>query len=386
MLDLLKKEFGPISPKIAEHLNSLGLRHYHGCGDAASALQCHQEALAILDWNKCNALLFDRVDEGKQFAVDMAITLSDIGNVLREMNDFLGAAVAYKECLDLFLEGLIDGGGTLKRKLMELEYEEDYEEQEARALEGVDREAIGSILGRHPGFRSAVRGISHLLREMQYVKFVAQNAASSRRRRKMTQDAVVVANIANAIASLNLSTSDLTTPTFERSVSHEETRDEPPAEAWEQPFVVQIPRSKSWASTHSTKDEVRRNPPLPRPSPIGRRAITSEEDYDRHVSLYLMLIPVEKSLTSALYRFPGVSSIIVGRQRLSPSPSANSIDNKPNDLIIEGKFAEVLLGTSGQVPPVEEAQTTRSSAKNICEHFSNDFLSYSISCGGGMAI
>jgi len=31
----------------------------------------------------------------------------------------------YKECLDIFLEGLIDGGGALKRKLLEAEYKKD---------------------------------------------------------------------------------------------------------------------------------------------------------------------------------------------------------------------------------------------------------------------
>ena len=187
MLHHLKQEYGPNSPRIAEHLNSLGLRHLYGGGDGPSALRCHREALSILDRNRCEALLFDREEESRAYATDMAITFGDIGNVLREMNDFIGSAAAYKECLDLFLEGLVEGGGSLKRRLVESEEAmerrgtsivignddgEDacYEE----LLQSVNQDAIGRTLGRHPGYRSAIRGISNLFREMQYVKFIAE--------------------------------------------------------------------------------------------------------------------------------------------------------------------------------------------------------------------
>ena len=404
MLDVLRHEFGPASPKVAEHLNSLGLRHYHGCGDVLSALQCHQEALSILDWNKCNALLFDRIEESKQYAMGMAITLSDIGNVLREMNDFLGAAAAYKQCLDLFIEGLVEDGGSLKRKLAEIEQGEDYKEHEDRVLEGIDREAIGVILSHHPGFRSAVRGISHLLREMQYVKFISQNAASSRRRRRMTQSAAVAANLTSAIASLNFSTSDLTSLTgLGQSLSNDEVRDEPPSTDVDQPFIVQIQRSRSWASTHSTVEEIRRKSYLARPNPIGRRAITSVEDYDRYSSLSLMIIPAEKALTSALSRFPGVTSIL-RHSTLFPSLSVDSSDEESSDLpaeenskvLPEGKTPahpvrqkrreDFLPSASKTLVPGKETLSPRSATQNISEHFNSDGFSYSISCGRGMLI
>eukprot|EP01083_Nonionella_stella_P218800 784278_1 len=115
----LKAEYGPNSPTVAEQLNSIGDELLSLRGDTRTALIFHQEALAILEWNKCNAILYDFAEKGKQYTIDMALTLRRIGNLLREGNNFLGAAEVYKECLDVFLEGLIEGGGSLKRKLLE---------------------------------------------------------------------------------------------------------------------------------------------------------------------------------------------------------------------------------------------------------------------------
>ena len=87
----LKEQYGSESPAAAAQLNSLGVvlqRH----GDIRTALQYHQEALAILEWNRCNALLYDFAEKSKEYAVDMAITLRNIGNILREKNNFVGAA------------------------------------------------------------------------------------------------------------------------------------------------------------------------------------------------------------------------------------------------------------------------------------------------------
>ena len=418
MLDILKQEYGPSDPKIAEHLNSLGLRHFHGCGDTTSALQCHKEALSILEWNKCNALLFDRVEESKAHAVEMAVTLSDIGNVMREMNDFIGAASAYKECLDFFLEGLVEEGGAIKRQIAEIENldHDDDEFDDASfikrldaELEGVDREEIGATLARHPGFRSAVRGISHLLREMQYVKFVAQNAASSRRRRRMTQNAASIANLKSAIASLNFSLSDSS-----RSLNHEgeaeredlSTLKRPlpsssSVDDGSQPFTIQLQRSKSWASTHSTQEEFRRSHPLSRPRPVSRRAITSEDDYDRHLTMSFLIVPAEKSLTCALNRFPGVASILT-RSHTVETP-IDSIEEEDDAHLLESSDSVVDLDELAEqglpqgadpkaaaAPPLLpelEITSPRSSAHNICSRrFAQDYLNMSITCGGGLPL
>ena len=56
------------------------------------ALQLHREALSIYEWNKRNALLYDHVEQSKEYAIEMACTLGIIGNLLRRMNDFVGAA------------------------------------------------------------------------------------------------------------------------------------------------------------------------------------------------------------------------------------------------------------------------------------------------------
>ena len=370
MLGHLREVFGTSSPKIAEHLNSLGLRHYHSHGDAQSALHCHREALAILDWNKCNALLFDRVEESQSYSVDMAITLGDIGNVLREMNDFLGAAVAYKECLDLFLEGLIDGGGALKRKLVEIEEDDNCDAN--TLLKEVDREAVGVILARHPGFQSAVRGISHLLFEIQCVKFVAQNAASSRRRRRMTQNAAVAENLKNAIASFNLSMSDLSSQSsLDRSCSNdrEERREEPPSDESKFPSIIQLKRSKTLASTHFIEEEFRGSSrlPLPRPSMRGRRAVTTSavNDCDQYVLLSQRIVPVENSLTLALHRFPGVTSIIRNNQKRKKSSSSTAISqfDQSDDPHVEMAHKK----------PTTETVSPRSTTQSIYEHFGSDF-------------
>lgn len=380
MISILSNEFGQSDPKVAEHLNSLGLRHYHGRSDYVSALRCHREAYEILDWNKCNALLFDREDDSRRFAVDMALTQSDIGNLLRETNDFIGAADAYRDCLNLFLEGLVENGGTIKRMLLDLEHEDRHQEQEARILESINREEIGTTLCHHPGFRSAVRGISLLLRDMQCVKFVASNAASSRRRRWMHQHISTAENLANAVASLTMSTSDLTE---NRSITSEEGKQVAPtkcADIGVPTYISQSGRSKSWNTVL---------PAVPRPRPMGRRAITSYDDYDVQKELAFAIIPAEDALNAALNRFPGVASIVY-RQKSVSCPSAILQEGLPStkecDEAMPGSEVDE---TSGIVVLPQEEEMVKFSppsiTKNISERFSEDFLRCSMSCGGGMA-
>ena len=104
----------------------------------------------------------------------------------------------YKECLDLFLEGAVEKGGFLKRKLLECEYKKDQINWES-TLSTVDRKSIGRILSLHPGFRLAVYDISELFQEMQVVKFVGQNPASSKRRRRMNQQAAMEENLVSKV-------------------------------------------------------------------------------------------------------------------------------------------------------------------------------------------
>ena len=87
----LKEQYGSNSPAVAEQLNSIGVE-LHSRGHPHTALKFHQEALTILEWNKCSALLYDFVDKSKEYAIEMARTLRKIGELLREMNNFVGAA------------------------------------------------------------------------------------------------------------------------------------------------------------------------------------------------------------------------------------------------------------------------------------------------------
>lgn len=107
----------------------------------------------------------------------------------------------YKECLDLFLEGVVDNGGALKRKLLECEYRKDQINWE-NTLSTVDRKSIGRILSLQPEFRLAVHEISQLFQEMQVVKFVGQNPASSKRRRRMEQQAAREENLVSKVYTI----------------------------------------------------------------------------------------------------------------------------------------------------------------------------------------
>jgi len=88
----LKEQYGHYSPEAAEKINCIA-DDKTSKGDNRSALKYHQEALKILEWNKCNALLYDLTKKSKEYAVDMAITLRKIGNILRvQNNNFVAAA------------------------------------------------------------------------------------------------------------------------------------------------------------------------------------------------------------------------------------------------------------------------------------------------------
>ena len=90
----LRDHYGSNSPDVAEQLNSIA-SELQLRGDTRTALKFHQEALQILEWNKCNALLYDFVKKSKGYALEMALTLRKIGNIFREMNNFVGAAGTY---------------------------------------------------------------------------------------------------------------------------------------------------------------------------------------------------------------------------------------------------------------------------------------------------
>ena len=90
-IEELKGQYGHNSPETAEKLNCIA-DDKTSTGDNRSALKYHQEALKILEWNKCNALLYDLTKKSKEYAVDMAIQSWKIGNILRENNNFVGSA------------------------------------------------------------------------------------------------------------------------------------------------------------------------------------------------------------------------------------------------------------------------------------------------------
>ena len=260
-------------PLVAKHLNTLALE----CDDVALKLEYHRDALKIFDMNKCYALLFDKQEFSRECALEMAITLSNIGDATRKMNDFVASAEAYKECFDLFLEGLIDDGIMLKTKLNQMEQEQGYDGHCDGAIsEGLDLAAVSKALHDHPEYSRAVAGVHTLLREIQCAKFVS-HSASSRRRRRMSKLRVTEANLKKAVESLSLT---VDTPSIEKVLPTKQAK----------------PSFKRSSSTPVSK--------LKRPPSI-RRAITSVDDNDvRYRDIATRIEPAEKALVSALKRFP----------------------------------------------------------------------------------
>lgn len=264
-------------PLLARHYNTLGLS-CHGQDDA-EALQYHQDALKILDWNKCNALLFEKHDLYKDYALEMAVTLSNIGDVMRRVNDFIGAAKAYKECLDLFLEGLIDNGINLKTRLNEIEQQPGYEVGSYGAsMDDVDFIAVGKTLHEHSEYARIVDGVNTLLREIQCAKFVS-HSASSRRRRRMSEIRKTEANLKKAVESLSMGSE--TTPILKSQAK------------------PSLKRSMSVSAAVELK----------RPGIIRRSVTSIDDDKDKYVGISSWIAPAEKALVIALKRFPAPKTV-----------------------------------------------------------------------------
>jgi hypothetical protein len=222
------------------------------------------------------------------------------------MNDFVGSAEAYKECLDLFLEGLIDNGIALKTRLNELELQPDYDGNNGAVLDAdtdVDLFAVGEALHGHPEYASSVAGISDLLREIQYAKFVS-HSASSRRRRRMNQRRAADNNMKRALESLSMSTEE-EHPIKDISVLEQVTK-------------PSLKRSTSMPDTELSS----------KPSLI-RRAVTSTDDFNnRYDDISTFLEPVEKALVVALKRFPAPPSVENAESAEEAKPSSDKDSQK----------------------------------------------------------
>ncbi len=369
------------SPYLAKELNANGMeivqcRLQQQCGDddednntdsskIALALQLHREALSKFEWDKRNALLYDHVEQSKEYAIEMACTLGIIGNLLRRMNDFVGAAgtckyhlymnnvffvsnhvvllyhecrlafisttsEVYKACLDNFLVGLIDGGDVLQRKLLEWEYDSTTTTTASdityptTLLGSVDRNAIGTTLSQHPEFQKVIQNISQLVCEMQCIKFVGgKNAASSRRRRRMVQYAAREENLKNAVKSMKSMTAITTTSSLS-PLEDRSYEDNPNCFFEDRRMNHRLLRSQSlptaainsndefctkrfWEKT--SRQALLSSSNRPRP-PVLRRALTSDEEYDQYKALSYLIIPAEKKLLAALNRFPLPTGIV----------------------------------------------------------------------------
>lgn len=252
-------------------------------------------------------------------------------------------AEIYKECLDVFLEGLIDGGGSLKRRLLECEFKHDSYRYQS-ILHQVDRKTIGRILCLNPEFRNTVREITELFQEIQLVKFVGQNAAQSRRRRKMIQQRAVEENLKHAVESLSMESKSCK---GEEENNHEEKK----GHCSQMPRSINVwsahspshrqamTRSMSWTSTGAESDTWMRcfwekdAARFSRPRPLSRRAVTSEEEYDYYKALSSTLGPSEDSLVVALRRFPLPKSVVGDNKCLRQNSSSLS---SPSDSLHGG--------------------------------------------------
>mmetsp|Transcript_15778 Transcript_15778/g.25922 ORF Transcript_15778/g.25922 Transcript_15778/m.25922 type:complete len:341 (+) Transcript_15778:135-1157(+) len=271
-------------PLVARYNNTLGLScHGH---DDAEALHHHHDALSIFEWNKCNALLFEKHDLYRDYALEMAITLSHIGDVMRRLNDFVGAARAYKECLDLFLEGLIDNGMMLKTRLNEIERQQGIGGESSYAaisygalMDDVDFVTVGKTLHEHADYARIVAGVNTLLREIQCAKFVS-HSASSRRRRRMSKLRATEENLKKAVESLSMETTPIE----------------------KLPLTSQAkPSLKRSVSTPGISRE--------RPSVIRRSFTSIGDGLEKYDGISTRIAPIEEALVIALKRFPAPKTV-----------------------------------------------------------------------------
>jgi hypothetical protein len=311
------------SPETAEQLNSLG-DELTCKGNQTAALSCYQEAMSILDYKRSNSLLYDFEIKSKEYAVDMAVTMRKIGNLLREKNELVGAAgkyckcylilsiynfctgvpthslrfsflhaipiaEVYKECLDLFLEGLVDNGGIIKRKLLECEYKKASDNYQP--LDQVDRKRIGRILCLHPVFPLLIQDISQLFNEMSVVKFVGLNAASSKRRRRKRFNSAMEENLKHAVESLTMSSdTDEKSPNKKRKSSESE--------------------NETWMNNFWEKEMGRFKRPRPLTSSVSLSGVISPTEHYKELSN--AIVPAEDILHIALNRFPLPDSVLGG--------------------------------------------------------------------------
>mmetsp|Transcript_38619 Transcript_38619/g.78765 ORF Transcript_38619/g.78765 Transcript_38619/m.78765 type:complete len:178 (-) Transcript_38619:86-619(-) len=92
-LEARKKSLGDTHPAVAEIYSILGLFHHHVISDHEMSLSYHLQALQILR----TASLSDESCE-----VELAVTLTDVGNVCRSLGDDEGAMSSYQEALHIF--------------------------------------------------------------------------------------------------------------------------------------------------------------------------------------------------------------------------------------------------------------------------------------------
>lgn len=284
---LKKQHHSGKDPLIAHHLNALA-KSSVSCHDYADALKHHRDALSILDWNRCNALLFDDNRLSREYALDMALTLNNIGDVMRRKNDFVGSAKSYKECLDLFLESLIDSGIKLKMLLNELEQQQGYDGNNGAVLDDVDCVEVGNALYGHSEYVRCVAGIKKLLREIQFAKFVS-HSASSRRRRRINNHRAVENNLKKAVESLSMSSGE------------------------DLSMLKEAKPSLQRLITPETEPNI--------PS-LSHRAVTSvDDDQNRYDGISTLIAPVEKALVIALKRFPAPKTVAAEQSRVDDQDS-----------------------------------------------------------------
>lgn len=238
------------------------------------------------------------------------ISSSHISRCIYSLNTpspITSTAEIYKESLDLFLEGLVENGGVLKRKLLESEYRHKKGSSDNyKVLEGVDRKQIGRVLCLHPTFRLLVKDISQLFGEMQVVKFVGTSAASSKRRRRMQQNKARDENLKHAIESLSMLSSLDASPTS--TLEKAKPKNSPKKRDIDSISSSSISSDDdeydetSWMKGFYEKEAGRFNRPRP---PLSRSMSLTEDEQNKHYhSLSQIILPAEEILHVAINRFP----------------------------------------------------------------------------------
>jgi len=111
----LNARLGGKHPEVADMLNIIGLCYHHLSTNQDKALQFHKEALDIL--KLCMDFSSSQTEKAS-ISKNIAVTLTDIGNVHSKRGDIIEARASYDDALCIFRDLKMSSEGNLMGSMM----------------------------------------------------------------------------------------------------------------------------------------------------------------------------------------------------------------------------------------------------------------------------